>query len=119
MEHLTVVVESNFPCQRSSAHGAAELPNSPILENAAIFKQHEQVRFSTAVIAGLRVRRCFEMGADRIMYSTDYPHESMVECEGWFRSVDISLEDQIKIGRLNAMKLLKLEKKLSKLALAA
>jgi hypothetical protein len=43
----------------------------------------------------------------------------MVECEEWFRSVDISLEDQIKIGRLNAMKLFKLEKKLSKLALAA
>jgi predicted TIM-barrel fold metal-dependent hydrolase len=59
-----------------------------------------------------------EMGTDRILYSTDYPYESMVECEEWFRSVDISLEDQIKIGRLNTMKLFKLENKLSKVALA-
>jgi len=77
------------------------------------------VRFSTAVNGRLRVRCCFEMGAYRIMYSTDYPHENMVECEGWFRSVDISLEDQIKIGRLNAGKLFKLVKKLSKVALTA
>jgi predicted TIM-barrel fold metal-dependent hydrolase len=65
------------------------------------------------------VNTILEMGANRILYSTDYPYESMVECEEWFRSVDISLEDQIKIGRLNTMKLFKLEKKLSKLALAA
>ena len=51
------------------------------------------------------------MGTDRILYSTDYPYESMVECEEWFHSVDISLEDQIKIGRLNTMKLFKLEQK--------
>ena len=60
-----------------------------------------------------------EMGADRVLYSTDYPYESMAECDEWFRSVDISLDDQIKIGRLNTMKLFKLEKKLSKVAQAA
>jgi hypothetical protein len=60
-----------------------------------------------------------EMGADRILYSTDYPYESMVECEEWFKSVDIALEDQIKIGRLNTMKLFKLENKLSEVSLAA
>ena len=49
-----------------------------------------------------------EMGSDRILYSTDYPFESMVECEEWFSSVDIALEDQLKIGRNNAMKLFKL-----------
>jgi gamma-resorcylate decarboxylase len=65
------------------------------------------------------VNTILEMGADRILYSTDYPYESMIECEEWFRSVDISLEDQIKIGRLNTMKLFKLEDKLSKVALAA
>ena len=59
------------------------------------------------------------MGADRVLYSTDYPYESMAECDEWFRSVDISLEDQIKIGRLNTMKLFKVEKKLSKVAQAA
>ena len=43
----------------------------------------------------------------------------MAECEKWFQSVDIALEDQIKIGRLNTMKLFKLENKLSKVSLAA
>jgi hypothetical protein len=43
----------------------------------------------------------------------------MAECEEWFRSVDISLKDQIKIGRLNSEKLFKLETKLSKVAQAA
>jgi predicted TIM-barrel fold metal-dependent hydrolase len=59
------------------------------------------------------INTILEMGADRILYSTDYPYESMVECEEWFRSIDISLEDQIKIGRLNTMKLFKLGTKLS------
>src|SRR5271168_4688678 len=35
-------------------------------------------------------------------YQRGYPMESMVECDESFRSVDSSLEDQIKIGRLNA-----------------
>ncbi len=64
------------------------------------------------------VNTILEMGADHILYSADYPFESMVECEEWFRSVDISLEDQIKIGRLNTMKLFRLETKLSKAAAA-
>jgi 2,3-dihydroxybenzoate decarboxylase len=55
-----------------------------------------------------------EMGSDRILYSTDYPFESMVECEEWFSSVDISLNDQLKIGRLNTQQLFKLEGALSK-----
>jgi gamma-resorcylate decarboxylase len=65
------------------------------------------------------INTILEMGTDRILYSTDYPYESMVECEEWFRSVDISLEDQIKIGRTNAAKLFKLERKLSRVIVAA
>jgi predicted TIM-barrel fold metal-dependent hydrolase len=59
-----------------------------------------------------------EMGSDRILYSTDYPFESMVECEEWFGCVDISLKDQVKIGRLNTQKLFKLESALSKATIA-
>jgi gamma-resorcylate decarboxylase len=65
------------------------------------------------------INTILEMGADRILYSTDYPYETMTECEEWFRSVDISLQDQVKIGRLNSEKLFKLEKTLSKVAQAA
>ena len=54
-----------------------------------------------------------EMGSDRILYSTDYPFESMVECEDWFNSVDIAQEDQLKIGRLNTERLFHLQGKLA------
>jgi 2,3-dihydroxybenzoate decarboxylase len=50
-----------------------------------------------------------EMGSDRILYSTDYPFESMEECDEWFSGVDISLADQLKIGRLNSLNLFKLD----------
>jgi 2,3-dihydroxybenzoate decarboxylase len=62
------------------------------------------------------INTILEMGADRILYSTDYPYEAMSDCDEWFKTVDISLEDQIKIGRLNTMKLFNLEDKLSKLS---
>src|ERR1700692_3337234 len=39
-----------------------------------------------------------EMGSDRILDSTDYPFESMEECDQWFSGVDIALADQYKIG---------------------
>ena len=83
------------------------------------FYENFYVTTSGAFRTQALINTILEIGADRILYSTDYPYESMVECEDWFRSVDISLEDQIKIGRLNTMKLFKLEDKLSKVALAA
>jgi predicted TIM-barrel fold metal-dependent hydrolase len=64
------------------------------------------------------INTILEMGSDHILYATDYPFESMVETEEWFRAIDISLEDQIKIGRLNAMKLFGLETKMPKGAAA-
>lgn len=60
------------------------------------------------------INALLEMGSDHILYSTDYPMESMAECDEWFKSVDISLEDQIKIGRLNAAKIFGLDRKLPK-----
>ena len=48
------------------------------------------------------------MGADRIMFSTDYPYESMKEHADFIDSVDISESDREKICHLNAEKLFKL-----------
>jgi len=50
-----------------------------------------------------------EMGSDRIMFSTDYPFEEMSEAAAWFDNVEISEAERLKIGRLNAIKLLKLD----------
>ena len=50
-----------------------------------------------------------EVGADRILFSTDYPFEQIAEASGWFDAAAISEPDRRKIGRLNALKLFKLD----------
>jgi 2,3-dihydroxybenzoate decarboxylase len=49
-----------------------------------------------------------EVGADHLLFSTDYPFEEVGEAAEWFDNTMISENDRIKIGRLNAMKLFKL-----------
>jgi gamma-resorcylate decarboxylase len=46
-----------------------------------------------------------EVGSDRVMFSVDYPYESMQEGADWFDSASISEDDRLKIGRTNAAKL--------------
>ena len=46
-----------------------------------------------------------EVGSDRIMFSVDYPYESMSELSQWFDNCSISENDRLKIGRTNAKKL--------------
>ena len=46
-----------------------------------------------------------EVGADRVLYSVDYPFEDMNEAKDWFDQAAISESDRAKIGRDNAWKL--------------
>ena len=46
-----------------------------------------------------------EIGADRILFSTDYPFEQIAEAAEWFDRTSISEADRLKIGRLNALEL--------------
>jgi 2,3-dihydroxybenzoate decarboxylase len=49
-------------------------------------------------------------GADRILFSTDWPFENIDHAALWFDAVNtISEEDRFKIGRGNALKLFKLK----------
>ena len=50
-----------------------------------------------------------EIGADRILFSTDYPFEQVREAAEWFDAASISEADRLKIGRLNALELFKIE----------
>jgi gamma-resorcylate decarboxylase len=50
-----------------------------------------------------------EIGADRVMFSVDYPFEDMSDAADWFDKAEISEADRRKIGRANAMKLFKLK----------
>jgi 2,3-dihydroxybenzoate decarboxylase len=49
-----------------------------------------------------------EIGADRIMFSTDWPFENIDHAADWFDAATISEADREKIGRTNAMKLFRL-----------
>jgi gamma-resorcylate decarboxylase len=50
-----------------------------------------------------------EMGADRVMFSVDWPFEGVDEGAAWFDAAEISEPDRKKIGRDNAIKLFKLK----------
>ena len=49
-----------------------------------------------------------EIGADRILFSTDWPFENVDHAAVWFDAADISEPDRLKIGRTNALRLFKL-----------
>ncbi len=49
-----------------------------------------------------------EIGADRILFSTDWPFENVDHAANWFDAASISEADRLKIGRTNAEKLFKL-----------
>ena len=48
------------------------------------------------------------LGADRIMFSADWPFENIDHAARWFDACPISEPDRMKIGRSNAMRLFKL-----------
>ncbi len=50
-----------------------------------------------------------EIGADRILFSTDYPFEEVGEAAEWFDGLPISEPDRQKIGRLNSLRLFRLD----------
>ena len=50
-----------------------------------------------------------EIGADRILFSTDWPFENDDHAAKWFDSASISDADRLKIGSTNAAKLFKLD----------
>ena len=49
-----------------------------------------------------------EVGADRVLYSVDYPFEDMGEAKDWFGQAAISEADRLKIASANAQKLFRL-----------
>ncbi|KZL17265.1 MULTISPECIES: amidohydrolase family protein [unclassified Pseudovibrio] len=48
------------------------------------------------------------LGADRLLFSTDYPYEDAVAAAQWFDALDINSANLQNIGRENARKLMKL-----------
>src|SRR5712691_8436351 len=50
-----------------------------------------------------------EIGAERILFSTDWPFENIDHAAVWFDAAPIAEAVRLKIGRLNALRLFKLE----------
>ena len=50
-----------------------------------------------------------EVGADHILFSTDWPFENIDHAADWFDAASISESDRLKIGRTNTQKLFKLK----------
>ena len=50
-----------------------------------------------------------EIGADHILFSTDWPFENIDHAAIWFDAASISESDRIKIGRTNCVDLFKLK----------
>lgn len=50
-----------------------------------------------------------ESGADRVMFSVDWPFEDVGEGARWFDAATIGEADRAKVGRNNAIKLFKLK----------
>jgi len=46
-----------------------------------------------------------EMGVERVLFSIDYPYESMEQGSSWFDQAELSDADRLAIGRTNAVSL--------------
>ena len=49
-----------------------------------------------------------EIGADRILFSADWPFENIDHAANWFDACTIAEADRLKIGRTNALALFKI-----------
>jgi gamma-resorcylate decarboxylase len=72
------------------------------------FRENFHITTSGNFYTPALINAMLEIGADRIMFSTDWPFENIDHAANWFDACPISENDRIKIGRLNAMRLFKL-----------
>ncbi|GAA2331970.1 amidohydrolase family protein [Streptomyces violaceusniger] len=92
-------VEHRLRHQRRETHGAHEKAPTEYLSNNFYITTSGILR-TQALLDSL-----LEVGSDRILFSVDYPYESMDEISPWFDTTVISENDRLKIGRTNSEKL--------------
>ncbi len=73
------------------------------------FRTHFHVTTSGNFHTPSLVNVMAEMGADRVMFSVDWPFEDVGQGAQWFDGAGISEADRQKVGRENAIKLFKLK----------
>ena len=73
------------------------------------FRKHFHLTTSGNFSTPALLNAVSEMGADRVMFSVDWPFESVEEGCVWFDRAEIGAIERAKIGRDNAIKLFKLK----------
>ncbi|MCL5262919.1 MAG: amidohydrolase family protein [Acidobacteria bacterium] len=96
-------VEHRLRHQTKSTHGKHERPPMDYLRENFYLTTSGTFR-SQALLNTL-----LEVGSDRVLFSVDYPYESMLEIAPWFDTCPISENDRLKIGRTNSERLFKLK----------
>ncbi len=90
--------------QRISHDPKVKLKRSP----RRVFRENFHITTSGNYHTPSLLGAMLELGADRVMFSTDYPFEQMRDAAEWFDALAISEADRMKIGRTNAETLLRL-----------
>jgi 2,3-dihydroxybenzoate decarboxylase len=83
------------------------------------FQQHFWLTTSGNFRTQTLIDAILEIGADHILFSTDWPFENVDHAADWFDAASISEADRLKIGRLNALRLFKLDGAASQSAASA
>ncbi|HEX5212124.1 MAG TPA: amidohydrolase family protein [Pseudolabrys sp.] len=73
------------------------------------FRKHFHLTTSGNFSTPALINAIAEMGAERVMFSVDWPFEAVDEGAEWFDNAEIDDSDRIRIGRDNAIKLFKLK----------
>ena len=73
------------------------------------FRKHFYVTTSGNFHTPSMINAIAELGADRVLFSIDWPFEAVDEAANWFDGAQISAADRARIGRENAIRLLSLK----------
>jgi gamma-resorcylate decarboxylase len=90
--------------QRIAHNPKVKLDRSP----RRVFRENFRITTSGNYHTPSLLGAMLELGADRVMFSADYPFERMSDAAEWFDALAISEADRLKIGRTNAQALLRL-----------
>jgi gamma-resorcylate decarboxylase len=87
---------------KAVSHGPHKLPPTEY------FRRNFCVTTSGVFRTQALINALLELGSDRILFSVDYPYETMQEISSWFDSCSIGETDREKIGNSNARRLFRL-----------
>jgi gamma-resorcylate decarboxylase len=89
--------------QRMAHIGGLSLERSP----RKILHEHFHITTSGNYHTPSLLALLMEMGADRVLFAADHPFERMADGARWFDALPIAETDRLKIGRMNAQRLLR------------